>query len=105
MTSKPVTEDQVECRVVCINHWQNCRRIRITKNQIGVQVTVPSCSHCSTCQRRVMQFTDLLARKPTVEHEWKWLEDGAKWLFLKQDKPGNPLDFLRETLEVWIEER
>lgn len=87
---------------VWVNHWQNSRAVRILPDQVGLQVTVPSCSHCVTCQRRVRELVDTLARKPEVIHQWKSLEDGAAWVFLPIRNGQKPLDLLRETLEIRI---
>jgi len=68
---------------------------------VGIQVTVPTCNHCPTCQGRVRGFEATLAKKPEVLHQWKH-QDGATWLFLPWDGEGEPLDLLRRVLEVRV---
>ena len=86
---------------VWINSWQNARRVQVLPDQVALQVTVPSCSHCHTCQSRVQQFKGTLADKPEVIHQWK-TQEGAYWLFLPRREEQNPLDLLRNTLGIRV---
>ena len=88
---------------VRVNHWQNSRSVRILPDQVGLQVTVPSCSHCPTCQSRVRQFAETLSMKPNALYQWKYPGDGAEWLFLPRPEGKDPLEHLQDTLEVSIE--
>jgi len=97
------TKEQNRSIRVNVNHWQNSRSVRIRPDQVGLQVTVPSCSHCVTCQSRVKQFRRTLEQKPTVIHQWKTLDDGACWLFLPRKAQQDPIDLLRKVLEVRID--
>ena len=99
----PNIHDATKTITARINSWMYTRQIRILPDQVGLQVTVPSCSHCHTCQKRVQEFSNTLARKPDVIHQWKYVGDGAEWLFFPRKK-GNPLDVLRRNLEIRIEE-
>jgi hypothetical protein len=86
-----------------INYWQYPREIRIEENRVGIQVTVPTCSHCPTCQERVRTFLGTLQGKPEVEHSWNYL-GGAEWLFISKTSDEDGLDVLRKVLEISIEE-
>ena len=87
---------------VSINSWMYSREVEILPNQVGLQVTVPSCDHCPTCQRRVREFTRTLDGKPSVIHQWKSGDDGATWLYLPRTRQQDPLDLLRRVLEIRI---
>ena len=100
VTRQPTTETKTFR--VSVNWWQNSRWVKVSPDQVALQVTVPSCSHCSTCQGRVKEFSATLARKPNIIHQWKHLDDGAYWLFLPRVKEQDALDLLREVLEVHI---
>ncbi len=97
------TAPEIQTATVRVNSWQNLRRVQILPDQVGLQVTVPRCSHCVTCQSRVRQFESTLGRKPDALHQWKYLDDGAQWLFLPRRNEQNPLETLRQTLEIRIE--
>jgi len=85
-----------------VNHWQNRRSIRVLPDQVRLQVTVPSCSHCVTCQRRVREFQEILAQKPDVICQWRTLNDGAYWVFFNRKEDQDPIQLLRDILEVSI---
>jgi hypothetical protein len=89
-------------KTVCVNGWRYLRQVRIGQDQIGLQVTVPSCSHCPTCQRRVREFKELLADKPNQIHQWKW-EGGAEWLYVPVQAGSDALETLRHALELRID--
>jgi len=99
MTKNTTTINQ--SKTVQVNHWRYPRRVEVLPDQVALQVTVPSCSHCPTCQRRVRELTEVLERKPNVVHQWKWA-DGAQWIHLPRAKKQNPLQVLGEVLEVRI---
>lgn len=104
-TTKNAMENTATTKVdrfsVQVNGWSYRRMVMVSENQIGLQTTVPSCSHCPTCQGRVHHFQGMLANKPDQLHQWKWI-DGANWLFLPLKNEENPLDTLRRVLEVRI---
>lgn len=85
---------------VTVNHWQNARELQVETDKVGLQVTVPRCSHCSTCQSRVRQFTETLERKETL-HQWKF-EGNAYWLFLPLQGGKDPVRYLGAALEANI---
>jgi transposase len=102
MTTTTTTTEKPEIFKVQVNSWEFLRKVRIMPDQVALQVTVPTCSHCPTCQRRVRDFSALLGLKPQVLHQWKYLEDGANWLFLPKTEEQNGLDLLREVLEIQV---
>lgn len=100
----PKTDNIIRSTRVSVNHWQNRRSVQIYKDKVGLQVTVPSCSHCVTCQNRVRQFSETLRRKPSLIYKWRTLNDGASWVFIPRSQKQKPLDLLRSALEIEISE-
>jgi len=98
-TVEPSNKSQVECSWVEINYWQYPRRIKITPEEITLEVTHAGCSHCHTCQKRVRGFHETLARKPEVKHDWTY-DDRSEWLILPKPRDQDALEFLKETLDL-----
>lgn len=95
-----ITKQTIRVR---INHWKNSRSIQILPDQVGLQVTIPSCHHCMTCQSRIREFTNTLAKKSNVIHQWKYGDDGAQWLFFPVSRGKDPLNILRKNLKIQID--
>lgn len=87
---------------VGINNWKFKRQVKIGDGQVGLQVTVPSCAHCSTCQKRVKLFTETLATKPNILGVWTYLYDGAQWLFFSVPCGKDPITVLSEALDISV---
>jgi hypothetical protein len=87
-----------------INGWMYRRNIRISDECVSLQVTVPTCSHCPTCQGRVKEFKRTLADSPDTIHSWGYREDGAYWVEFPVACGEKPLDVLRRNLGVRISE-
>lgn len=102
MNKKTIPAKEIKHTRVEVNSWQNLRLVEIQPDQVGLQVTVPKCSHCPTCQGRVKEFTGTLSRQPGVMFQWRYLNDGAAWLFLPVTQEENPLQVLRDRLGVKI---
>ncbi len=86
-----------------VNNWRNRRFVQVLSDQVALQVTMPGCSHCVTCQARVQQLDVTVAQKAHIIHQWKTRDDGAYWLFLPLKNNQDPLQLLRDVLDVKIE--
>jgi hypothetical protein len=97
-TTQHTTTDRF---TVQVNYWQHRRAVVVTSDQIGLEVTVPRCSHCPTCQSRVRGFAETLRTKPTLLHQWRH-ENGADWIYLALRPGQDPLKVLAEALEIRV---
>lgn len=90
---------QVRRGRVAINQWTYDRSITIEERRIALEVTRANCNHCPTCQGRVEEFKRALARKPSLEHSWVF-DQGSYWLVLPKPEGNEPLEYLREVLDL-----
>jgi hypothetical protein len=83
-----------------INSWKYRRNIHIGSDYVALQVTVPSCSHCSTCQSRVQEFQQTLANSPNAEYLWGYKQDGAYWVEFPVKSGQDPIMVLSQNLKI-----
>jgi len=103
MSTQTNSREKVGERMVQVNSWRYRRLMRFDEEMVALQVTVPSCSHCSTCQGRIREIRETLARKPKIGHLWAW-NGGAQWIILQIDGDQKPSRVLAKSLEMRIEE-
>lgn len=96
-----VLEIPAATRLVRINHWRYARQLSVGEGKLFLEVTISSCSHCPTCQKRVNAFQQRLLEKPT-ECDWIFRK-GSYWLVFPLPQGTDPLVFLREALDCFIE--